>query len=321
MKRVIRWAELSFRLHRLEIFLLTAGVLAVSGLMAWFALQLHGISEAHLGCDFAEAVPSCQAAAQRFESIRDVGQLVMSSTSLVTFAVGLFLGVPLVAREVEQGTAQFAWTMTGSRLRWVIRRGAFPTLLAIVLLGLLAFMSDVLAQAMRPDIDTSQAFWFYGGRGPLLIGRGMLAFGVGLLVGSVLGRQLPAMLLAAFAAAGLVLVSEVPLRTWHETEAVVATSGEYPGEPLGLGSGVVLPTGERVPYSEVGAEFQDETGAFYATEADFQARRNPIGTEYLLIVPGERYPEIVARETVAFTFAGLLLTGGAAALVVRRRPS
>lgn len=320
MSTVLNWARLSFRLQRLEILLLTAVVLVASGLMAWFAFQLDGLAAAYPDCDFLEAAVSCQAAGQSFESVFGAGELIMGSITLISAGIGLFLGVPLVAREVEQGTAQLAWTVGRSRVRWLIGRVAFATLVGVVLLGLLAVMTDVLAAAMRPEIDTSQAFWFYGGRGPLVVGRGMLGLGVGVLIGALLGKQLPALLLALLAVGGLYLASEIAFGSWHETEAVVAPANEFLGEPLGISSGIELPSGERVGYG--GAEFQDENGVLYSSQEDMQARRNPIvGREYQLIIRGERYTEIVAREAAVLAGAGALLIGAAAVVTQRRRPT
>jgi hypothetical protein len=321
MSAVLSWARLSFRLQRLEILLLTAAVLVASGLMAWFAFQLDGLAAAYPDCDFVDPAVSCQAASESFKSPFGLGELLIGSTTLISVGIGLFLGVPLVAREVEQGTAQLAWTLGRSRVRWLIGRVVFATLVGVVLLGMLAVMTDVLAAAMRPEIDTSQAFWFYGGRGPLVVGRGMLGLGAGVLIGALLGKQLPALLLALLAVGGLYLASEVAFRSWHETEAVVASANELVGEPMGISSGVQLMSGERVPYSAAGAEWGDENGALYTNEADFQARRNPIGYEYQLIIPGERYTEIVAREAAILAGTGALLIGAAAAVTQRRRPT
>jgi hypothetical protein len=80
---------------------------------------------------------------------------------------------------------------------------------------------------MRPEINTSQAFWFYGGRGPLLVGRGLLALGAGVLIGAVTGKQLPALLLAALTVGGMTLASEVAFGSWHETEAVEASDNDH----------------------------------------------------------------------------------------------
>ncbi|MCA1570135.1 MAG: hypothetical protein LC798_07405 [Chloroflexi bacterium] len=319
MRTMFGWARLSFRLQRLEILLLTAAVLGASGLMLWLGLHLNGLSAAYPDCDFADPARSCRAAGETFGSAFGLGELIIMSTSPLTFGVALFLGVPLVAREVERGTAQLAWTIGPSRVRWLIGRVAFAALVGVVLLGLLAVMTDLLAAAMRPEIHTSQAFWFYGGRGPLLVGRGMLALGAGVLIGAVLGKQLPALLLAALAIGGMTLASEIAFRSWHEAEAVVASPTDHLSEPLGISSGIELPSGERVGYG--GAEFQDENGDLYANEADFLARRNSLGREYQLIIPGRRYNEIVARETAVLTGAGVLLIGGAAVVTSRRRPT
>lgn len=321
MSTVLSWARLSFRLQRLEIVLLTAVVLVASGLMAWFAVQLDGLAAAYPDCDFFDPAVSCQAAGQSFSDVFGSGELIMGSITLISVGIGLFLGVPLVAREVEQGTAQLAWTIGRSRVRWLIGRVAFATLVGVVLLGMLAVMTDVLAAAMRPEIDTSQAFWFYGGRGPLLVGRGMLGLGAGVLIGALLGKQLPALLLALLAVGGLSLASEGAFRIWHETEAVDASTNEFLGEPLGISSGVELMNGERVPYSAAGAEWQDENGALYSDETDFQARRNPIGYAYQLIIPSERYTEIVAREAAILAGGGVLLIAAAAVVTQRRRPT
>jgi hypothetical protein len=316
------WLRLSFRAQRLELLLLAATVLAISGLMGWFAIQLNDVAESNPDCDFLQPAEACLSAGTSFSSIFDLAELALMSTSVITLGVGLFLGVPLVSREVEQGTAQLAWTISRSRLRWLLGRAAFAVLIGILLLGILALATDVLAAAMRPDLDTWQAFWFYGGRGPILIGRGVLALGAGLLIGAVVGRQLAALLLATLVVGALIFATEVAFRAWHETEAVGVPLNEVLGDqPLGIGSGVQLPSGEVVPYSAVRAEFQDESGALYATQEDLLARRNPLGRQHYLIIPGERYPRLIARETSLLAGAGILLIGSTAAAIRHRRPT
>jgi hypothetical protein len=52
------------------------------------------------------------------------------------FVLGLFLGVPLVAREIEGRTTSIAWTLSGSRRRWLVHRAA-PVVVIVVLAALL----------------------------------------------------------------------------------------------------------------------------------------------------------------------------------------
>ena len=326
MSATLSWARLSFCLQRLEIIILAAAVALASGLMLWFAFQLDRLSAAYPDCDFFEPLLACQAAGQRFSEVFGSAEVIINNTWLAGFGVGLVLGVPLVAREIDHGTAQLAWTIGRSRLRWLIGRVAFAALVGIVLLGVLAVVTEVLAAAMRYDVDTSQAFWLHGNRGPLIVGRGMLALGAGVLVGALLGKQLPSLLLGLFVVGALYWASWVGFPLWYRNEAVVTSQNEWLGSPLWIESGIELARGERVTLvdfytSGFGEFWQAEDGNVYASQADADARRNPIGREYVLIIPGERYNEIVARETAVFTAAGALLVGAAAAVTGRRRPT
>jgi len=323
----VKWARLSFRLQRLEILILCAAVLLASGLMLWWAFELDGIAHAYPGCDFFDPQLACQAAGQRFSETFGTAEIIIRNTWLAGFAVGLVLGVPLVAREVEHGTAQMAWTIGRSRLRWLIRRVVFAALVAAVLTALLAVTTEVLAAAMLPDIDMSRDFNLYGNRGPLIVGRGMLGLGVGVLVGAVLGRQLPALLLGVIVVGGLYAASYVGFERWYETEAEVASVyGEFLGGPLWIDNGIQLTSGELVSMMEevepglmAHEAWIDEEGTAYANEADFEARRNPIGRDAVLIIPGERQVEIVVRESIVFAAAGAILVAAAAIVTGRRR--
>jgi hypothetical protein len=328
MTGIVTWARLSFRLQRLEILLLGAAVLGASGLMLWWAFELNGIAKAYPDCDYFDPALACQAAGQRFSETFSTAEIVIRNTWVAGFAVGLVLGVPLVAREVDHGTAQLAWTIGRSRVRWLIGRVAFAALVAVVLTALLAVTTEVLATAMLPNIDMSQDFNLHGNRGPLIVGRAMLGLGAGVLVGALLGRQLPALLLGVFVVGGVYAATWVGFPLWYHGEAEVRSMNEWLGGPLWIESGIELTSGERQTWAEIygggGAPFdtfQAEDGTYYASQADAEAGRNPIGRDYILIIPGERYNEIVARETAVFSAAGLILIGGAAAVTRRRRPS
>jgi len=329
MNGVLHWARLSFRLQRLEILLLGTAVLVSSLLMLWWAFELNGVAAAYPDCAFFNGdATGCAAAQERFFEIFGAAEIIIRNTWVAGFAVGLVLGVPLVAREVEHGTAQLAWTVGRSRIRWLIGRVAFATLVTVLLTALLAVTTEVLAAAMRPDITTSQSFEHYGNRGPLIVGRAMLGLGAGVVVGALVGRQLPALLVGVFVVGGLYAASWAWLPLWYHGEAEVRRTNEWLGSPLYIESGIELASGERLSFTEVFEgradlldTYQAKDGTHYATEADAEAGRNPLGRDYILVIPGERYNEIVARETAVFTGAGLLLIGGAAFVTSHRRPA
>ena len=327
MSGLLSWARLSFRLQRLEILILATAVALAAGVMLWAAFELAGLVAAYPACDWYDATGDCRAPASRFVRAYGVAELILGAMWPAAFGLGLVLGVPVVAREVDHGTAQLAWTIGRSRVRWLVGRVAFVVVVGVVLLSVLAVVTEILGAAMRFDIDTSKDFWLHGNRGPLIVGHGVLALGAGVLVGALLGRQLPALLLGAFLVGALYAASAVGFPRWYATEAVVASQNEWLGGPLWIESGIELTSGERVTWGEVYGNgvlavemYQAEDGVFYASQADADAGRDPIGRDYALIIPGERYTQIVWRETGVFTAVGALLVGAATFVTARRRP-
>jgi hypothetical protein len=328
---LVTWARLSFAQQRWEILILAFAVIVSIGLMLWLTSQLLALSAAYPDCDFfldedQVALPAgCDLASQAFFGMYGNAEIFLRNGWLFGFGVGLIAGIPLVARDIEHGTAQLAWTLGRSRTRWLLRRIAFGVLIAVVLLAGLAVMTDLLGAAMHPNDDLDRGFHFEGNRGLIIVARGILALGIGVLVGGMLGRQLPALLL------GLIVIGLVygaltfVLNQWNETEAIDAWYDRDLGAPLFVGSGVRLASGERISMAEFyggGNEaFQSDDGQLYATAADAEAGRDPIGQEYILLIPGERYPEIMARASLVTAGAGALFMMCAAVVTSRRRPT
>jgi len=327
----LTWARLSFAQQRWEILLLGLGAVFAIGLMLWMTSQLLGITAAYPECDFfldedQVALPAgCDLVSQSFFESYSNAEIFLRNGWLFGFGVGLIVGIPLVARDIEQGTAHLAWTLSRSRTRWLLRRIVFGFTVVAVLLAGLAIMTDVLGAAMQPNDDLSRSFHFEGNRGVIIVARGILALGVGLLVGAVLGRQLPALLLGLIVTGLLYAAVTFVVGRWNETEAIEAWYDQDLGAPLFVGSGVRLASGERLSmaefYGDGNEAFQGDDGQMYATAADAEAERDPIGQEYILVIPGERYPEIMARASLVTAGAGVLLMIGAAVVTSRRRPT
>ena len=105
---------------------------------------------------------------------RSIGALITSPLLLVVYTIGLFLGVPVIARELERGTVRLAWWLTPSRWRWYLAR-LLPILGVVVLLTFAAGVAaDRMFAANNPDLDISKAFDGYGARGGLLAAQGDL---------------------------------------------------------------------------------------------------------------------------------------------------
>ena len=331
MTGALTWARLSFAQQRWEILLLGLGVVAAVGLMLWMMSQLLAITAASPACDFfldadRVALPAgCDLASQSFLEAYGNAEIFLRNGWLFGFGVGLIVGVPLVARDIEQGTAHLAWSLDRSRTRWLLRRVAFGSLVVVILLSGLAVMTELLGAAMQPRQDLTRSFQFEGNRGVIIVARGFLGLGVGLLAGAILGRQLPALLLGLIVTGLLFAAVTFALGRWNEAEAIQAWYDQDMGAPLFVGSGVQLASGERLSMAEYygGANeaFQGDDGRLYATAADAEAERDSIGQEYILVIPGERYAEIMARSSLVTAGTGLLLMIGTGLITGRRRPT
>jgi hypothetical protein len=122
--------------------------------------------------------------------------LVMALFVFAPFIAGLTFGAPLVARELEQGTAPLSWSLAGSRRRWLLFRMLAMGGLLVVLLGAVAISSDVYQGTMSPTVDVHASFATYTYRGAIDIFWGLAAFLGTVALGTIFGRTLPAVFIA-----------------------------------------------------------------------------------------------------------------------------
>jgi hypothetical protein len=122
--------------------------------------------------------------------------------------IGLFWGAPLIARELEEGTYRLAWTQSVTRTRWLAVKIAVVGLAGMAVAGLLSLLVTWWAS----PIDRVNANRFsppvFDERGIVAIGYAAFAIALGVTVGLLIRRTVPAMAttLAAFAAVRLTTI-------------------------------------------------------------------------------------------------------------------
>jgi hypothetical protein len=334
----LTWARLSFRQQRWELILVALGVALAAIGMLWFASQIDGMRAASPDCLGSASGPgflsdstplTCQAVLNGYSETTGFADMFLYASFAAPFGIGILLGAPLVAREIDGGTAQLAWSLGQSRTWWLLRRIAFVGLFVVAALAVLAVTSEILAAALAPDRNLQTDFTWYGRRGWLIVARGIGALLLGMLIGAIIGRVLPAILAAgivvvlAFTALSLVgdriSAAEALVRLLHIDDRWV----EFSLADLAVDYGLVMPSGDFLTYGELNdrgiVTSWSENGVAYASEADYLADR-PVGEEAQRFIPGTRYPEIAARDAAMAGGLGLAALSTAALVVRGRRP-
>jgi hypothetical protein len=177
---------------------------------------------------------------------------------LLPAIVGVFVGAPLVARELENGTFRFVWLQSVTRTRWFIAK--VVALLAACLLAATA-LSGIIAWSMEPLVRVD-GIQLAGGINPLipplfdltgiaLPAATLLALSLGILAGTMTRR----IILAMFVTILLFAMVRVPvtLARPHFAAPVTASSAVSAG-----GNRPDIPPGSLVLKGRLcGREWQD----------------------------------------------------------------
>lgn len=129
---------------------------------------------------------------------------------LLPALIGLFWGAPLIARELEAGTHLLVWNQSVTRGRWLAVKLGLTGLVAVAAAGLcglvVTWWSDPLDKSAAESLALMAPLVF-GARGIAPMGYAAFAFVLGVTVGMLVRRALPAMALtlAVFAAVQLAM--------------------------------------------------------------------------------------------------------------------
>jgi ABC-2 family transporter protein len=224
----VPWTRLTWvtwRQHRVAL----AGVAMLLGGLGLYllimGLKIHSGYASMRSCHPAGSA-ACRLTGQLFTNdYYPTAQTMTGFLQVVPVLVGVFVGGPVLARELETGTFRFAWTQGCGRVRW-----------AIVKLALLALVVIVAAQAFSLLFTWYFQPWFAqgldGGLAPQLFDlRGidfaawtLMAFALGVAAGALIRRTVPAMAAAMAAWTGLFFATFMFLRKHYQPPLVAGTA-------------------------------------------------------------------------------------------------
>ncbi|MGW7606972.1 hypothetical protein ACWGKW_06765 [Streptomyces sp. NPDC054766] len=239
--RGLVWTVL--RLHRTALWIWTGFVVLAAGLLLW----LYGPGAAHTQhlldtfgyAGVQEDAWTAGTIGSPFSgAYNDLFYDPASLLNIASFAVAVFAGGSLIARELENGTARLAWTQSVTPARWLAAKLAVPALFITVGTGLLVALyrmlwsahSNLLLAGIGP-----RALYF--SVGPATVAAPLLGLAVGVLAGLVLRRTLPALAVAGVAQSAVIAFRA---NSWP-------FQGSYQQPELSVRSRAITSTGARIP--------------------------------------------------------------------------
>jgi hypothetical protein len=149
--------------------------------------------------------------------------------------IGIFLGAPLVARELEGGTFRLAWTQSVTRTRWFATKLGVLGLASMAAGGLMSLMATWWFSPL--DRVTMTPYANFDHRDVVPIAYAALAFALGVTAGVLIRRTLPAMAATLVAFVGVRLADFEWLRP-HLMTPLTLTTGFNANPGSGPGAGV-----------------------------------------------------------------------------------
>ncbi|TDC90780.1 ABC transporter permease [Actinomadura sp. 7K507] len=332
---------LTFRQFRVQAAVVFGGLAILAAALA--------VTGPGLADEYATGISSCtsQEACNEFSRLFVTGHQASYGALLVIVIglpglIGVFWGAPLVARELEAGTHRLAWNQSVTRTRWLAVKLGLVGLASMTAAGIAVFAvdwwSDPIAEAAITRSSRMTPLLF-DAHGIVPVGYAAFAFALGVTVGVLVRRTLPAMAitLAVFAAvhvavplwvrphiippeSGTVAITShnleslmlnadsMTVRTraatgaWTLSNHTVDASGrEVAHLPVSLGTGPCAPRAPRP-----GAEPRPPTGP---PQECFDALAQQGYKQKVVYQPAERFWPLQWAETGVFAVLTLGLTG------------
>ena len=256
------------------------------------------------------AVEDCAASFRRLDEQYGYVENLLAAFYLVPVVIGAFLGAPLLARELEDGTWQLAWTQAVPRMRWLAAKLAALAGVTVVLTGT---FTAVLTWFREP-FDAWEGRFQYDAfdlEGLVPIAYALFAFGVATAAGAILRRSLPAFGVAfgAFLAArmSVALLARPAYATPLTTEAPVsAESSKDRVADWVIERGYADVTGRRLS----SAEYHDLEAAADRAGANLSQFLHARGIQQVTVhPPADRFWTFQLIEAALFAAVAAVLIG------------
>jgi hypothetical protein len=300
----------AWRQHRMELSLATIIVaVVIAALLVTEPAISASFRQSALGACIAGS-RDCPGLARDFLATFEGWRDGATATLLLPLFAGAFIGAPLIAGELEAGTYRLAWTQSVTRWRWLAVQLAL--VFGSVLAGFLV-LTVLLAWWRAPFASVEGSLGEGFDQGPVLIAHAAFALSVGVALGALIGRSVPAIAgtVVFFVAARLGVAAIVRIQLLTPISYAWDPAGRDPRAFMGdlvLSTGYVDGRGQSLSLDQLtkacGSVLGKPSTAFTTCLHDHGI------LESAVVQPGDRYwlfqaSEIIVFAALAAAFFGL----------------
>ncbi len=246
---------LTWRQHRGEALVAVAVLAVLSATLLGVGLPMHATFNHDIAqCFDGSAVDRemCSTNLAAFDKSFGFATPVLTLLNVLPFLIGGLIGAPLLARELETGTWQLAWTQAVPRLRWLVVKVVVLVTMTLVLTGALAALITWFRQPLDVLYGRNELSGF-DVEGLVPAAYGFFAFALGTAAGAVLRRSIPALTVSLFAFVAVRATVATSLRPRYQPPLTLV-------ENIEAGSrGIAIGTGNRTDWT-LDEGFADATG-------------------------------------------------------------
>jgi hypothetical protein len=170
---------------------------------------------------------------------------IVEFTLAVPAVLGMFLGAPLVAREIESGTGQFAWTQSVTRRHWLSAKVGWLLLAALAWGGAVGALVTWWSGPKNAAYLNAFSPGTFDVQGIMPAAYSLFAMALGVAAGALIRRVLPALAVTLFGYFGVRLAFMGWIRQHYM--APVTTTHNIAATPLPSGAIWSLEQGFRGP--------------------------------------------------------------------------
>jgi ABC-type transport system involved in multi-copper enzyme maturation permease subunit len=291
----------TWRQHRLEALwaLVFTGLLA--GCVGYVAWQL---SAAFGSCPPVAGFSYCLSSGPLGQVAQALVRFNLFTYGLVVLPAlaGAFIGAPLVAREIENGTHHLAWTQGVTRMRWLLVKLALTIVPLVAAGALVGYLEVVLLNVQGPQTNHWDVF---DQQAPIVPAATLFALALGVAFGALMRRSIPAMA-ATLVAFVVVRVGIAELVRPHYLAPVPVRTTDF--SALGVQA--------HSTSWWLGADYYDAAGHLLRNNGPGTAQQAGYVIQYFQ--PGDRFWTFQTIETAILCGLALLILGFAVYWVTRR---